>query len=79
VEPESQRADGCPLGPVLAVANPAKTPGPLPAELSRRCQEQNQLVASLIEQNDALAKELAKTRPRVGGTSTEAATTTESR
>jgi hypothetical protein len=49
-----------PLGPVLAVADPARTPGPLPAELEQKMAEQNQLVASLIEQNDALAKELAK-------------------
>jgi hypothetical protein len=49
-----------PLGPVLAVADPAKTPGPLPAELEQKMSEQNQLVASLIEQNDALTKELAK-------------------
>lgn len=49
-----------PLGPVLAVADPAKPPSPLPAELERKMAEQNQLVASLIEQNDALAKELAK-------------------
>ncbi len=49
-----------PLGPVLAVADPAKTPGPLPAELEQKMAEQNQLVASLIEQNDALAKEIAK-------------------
>lgn len=49
-----------PLGPVLAVADPAKTPGLLPAELEQKMAEQNQLVATLIEQNDALAKELAK-------------------
>lgn len=49
-----------PLGPVLAVADPAKTPGPLPAELEQKIAEQNQLVASLIEQNEALTKELAK-------------------
>jgi hypothetical protein len=49
-----------PLGPVLAVADPAKTPAPLPAELEQKMAEQNQLVASLIEQNEALAKELAK-------------------
>ncbi len=49
-----------PLGPVLAVADPARTPSPLPAELEQRMAEQNQLVASLIEQNEALAKELAK-------------------
>lgn len=49
-----------PLGPVLAVADPAKTSGPLPAELEAKMAEQNQLVSSLIEQNEALAKELAK-------------------
>lgn len=49
-----------PLGPVLAVADPAKIPGPLPAELEQKMAQQNQLVASLIEQNEALAKELAK-------------------
>lgn len=49
-----------PLGPVLAVADPAKTPGPLPAELEQRMAEQNQLVASLIEQNEALTKKLAQ-------------------
>ena len=49
-----------PLGPVLAVADPAKTPNPLPAELEQKIAEQNQLMASLIEQNEALAKELAR-------------------
>jgi hypothetical protein len=49
-----------PLGPVLAVADPAKTPAPLPAELEQKMAEQNQLVSSLIEQNEALTKELAK-------------------
>lgn len=55
-----------PLGPVLAVADPAKTPSPLPAELEQKMAEQNQLVASLIEQNDALAKELAKLGKEMG-------------
>ncbi len=49
-----------PLGPVLAVADPAKVPNPLPAELEQRIAEQNQLLASLIEQNEALAAQLAK-------------------
>lgn len=49
-----------PLGPVLAVADPARTPNPLPAELEQKMAQQNQLVATLIEQNDALAKELGK-------------------
>lgn len=48
-----------PLGPVLAIADPAKTPNPLPPELEQKMAEQNQLVASLIEQNEALTKELA--------------------
>jgi hypothetical protein len=67
-----------PLGPVLAVADPAKTPSPLPAELEQRMAEQNQLVASLIEQNEALTKELAKIgneiadlRQKQGRTTTE--------
>lgn len=49
-----------PLGPVLAVADPAKTPNPLPAELEQKMAEQNQLMTSLIEQNEALAGQLAK-------------------
>lgn len=49
-----------PLGPVLAVAEPARAPNPLPAELEQKMAEQNQLVASLIEQNEALAKALTK-------------------
>lgn len=49
-----------PLGPVMAVADPAKAPAPLPAELEAKMAEQNQLVASLIEQNEALTKQLAK-------------------
>jgi hypothetical protein len=49
-----------PLGPVLAVADPAKVPNPLPAELEQKIAEQNQLMASLIEQNEALSKQLAK-------------------
>src|SRR5471030_2908531 len=47
-----------PLGPVLAVADPAKTPNPLPAELEQKIAEQNQLMAALIEQNEALTKKL---------------------
>jgi hypothetical protein len=49
-----------PLGPVLAVADPATQPNPLPAELEQKVAEQNQLMASLIEQNEALAAELGK-------------------
>ena len=49
-----------PLGPVLAVADPAKTPGLLPAELEQKIADQNQLMSSLIEQNEALSGQLAK-------------------
>jgi len=49
-----------PLGPVLAVADPARTPGLLSAELEQKIAEQNQLMASLIEQNEALSGQLAK-------------------
>ena len=49
-----------PLGPVLAVADPAIQPNPLPAELEQKVAEQNQLMASLVEQNEALVSELAK-------------------
>ena len=49
-----------PLGPVLAIADPAKMPHPLPAELEQKIGEQNRLMAALIEQNEALAAELAK-------------------
>lgn len=49
-----------PLGPVLAVADPAKAPGLLSAELEQKIAEQNQLMVSLIEQNEALSGQLAK-------------------
>lgn len=49
------------LGPGLTVAGDgAKQSNPLPAELEQRIAEQNQLMASLIEQNESLAKELAR-------------------
>ena len=49
-----------PLGPVLAVADPARVPSPLPAELEQKIAEQNQLMSALIEQNEALSAQLAK-------------------
>jgi hypothetical protein len=54
-----------PLGPVLAVADPAKEPTPLPAELEQKMAEQNQLMASLIEQNEALSGQLAKLNSQI--------------
>lgn len=55
-----------PLGPVLAVADGAKQPNPLPAELEQKMAEQNQLMASLIEQNESLSKELVRLTKEVG-------------
>ena len=67
-----------PLGPVLAVADPARVPNPLPAELEQKIAEQNQLMAALIEQNEALAaeltklnKEIAELRPKPAATPKE--------
>jgi len=52
--------------PVLAVADGARQPNPLPAELEQKIAEQNQLMASLIEQNDSLSKELARLNKEIG-------------
>ena len=49
-----------PLGPVLAVSDPSLQANPLPAELEQKVGEQNQLMATLIEQNEALVVELSK-------------------
>jgi hypothetical protein len=49
-----------PLGPALAVSDGAPQPNPLPAELEQKVAEQNQLMAALVEQNEALAAELSK-------------------
>lgn len=49
-----------PLGPTLAVSDGATQPSPLPAELEQKVAEQNQLMAALVEQNEALAAELTK-------------------
>lgn len=55
-----------PLGPALAVADGARQPNPLPAELEQKIAEQNQLMASLIEQNESLSQELARLTKEVG-------------
>jgi hypothetical protein len=72
-----------PLGPVLAVADPTAQPNPLPAELEQKVAEQNQLMASLIEQNEALVTELAKLHKDIADLRTRAtsggAATTEAR
>ncbi len=49
------------LGPgLVANAEGARQPNPLSAELEQKIAEQNHLMASLIEQNESLAKELAR-------------------
>ncbi len=50
-----------PLGPVVAVADPAKQTAQLSAELENKIAQANLLVAALIEQNDEL---LAKLKER---------------
>lgn len=55
-----------PLGPALAMADGARQPSPLSAELEQKIAEQNQLMASLIEQNDALSKELGRLNKEIG-------------
>lgn len=55
-----------PLGPALAVAEGARTPNPLPAELEQKIAEQNQLMATLIEQNESLSKELGRLNKEIG-------------
>lgn len=47
-----------PLGPVVAVADPAKQTAPLSAELESKIAQANLLVAALIEQNDELQADL---------------------
>ncbi len=47
-----------PLGPVIAVADPAKQTAPLSAELEIKIAQANTLIAALIEQNDELQAEL---------------------
>ena len=62
-----------PLGPVLAVSDGATQPNPLSAELEQKVAEQNQLMAALIEQNEALAVELAKLSKELSDLRTRAA------
>ena len=47
-----------PLGPVIAVADPAKQTAPLSAELEIKIAQANTLIAALIKQNDELQAEL---------------------
>ena len=47
-----------PLGPVVAIADPAKQVAPLSAELESKIAQANTLIAALIEQNDKLQSQL---------------------
>ncbi len=47
-----------PLGPVIAVADPAKQTAPLSAELENKIAQANSLITALIEQNDTLQSQL---------------------
>jgi hypothetical protein len=47
-----------PLGPVIAVADPAKQTAPLSAELENKIAQANSLITALMEQNDTLQSQL---------------------
>ncbi|QYY35492.1 hypothetical protein [Ruficoccus sp. ZRK36] len=49
-----------PLGPVVAVADPAKQTALLTGELENKITQANNLIAALIEQNDQLQGELQR-------------------
>ena len=47
-----------PLGPTVAVADPAKQTAALTGELEQKIQQQNQLLQATTEQNDRLSQEI---------------------
>ena len=49
-----------PLGPVVAVADPAQQVGQLSGELESKITQANTLIAALIEQNEVLQDQLAE-------------------
>jgi hypothetical protein len=49
-----------PLGPTVAVADPAKQTAALTGELEQKIERQNQLLAATYEQNERLSQELQK-------------------
>ncbi len=49
-----------PLGPVLAVSDPAEKPAPTNADIEQRMNAQTRLMAALTEQNETLVAELAR-------------------
>lgn len=48
------------LGPTVAVSDPAQQLSPVTTELEQKIQQQNQLIAATIEQNDRLGQEIQK-------------------
>ena len=54
-----------PLGPTVAVNNPAKEAAAMTGELEQKIQQQNQLLQSTFEQNEQLTKELKELQDEV--------------
>ncbi|AWI09539.1 hypothetical protein [Ereboglobus luteus] len=54
-----------PLGPVLALADPAEKTQLLPAEVEQKMAAQNRLMAALIEQNETLTAELSRLKSEI--------------
>ena len=57
-----------PLGPTVAVTNPAKETEAMTGELEQKIQQQNQLLQSTFEQNQQLTEELKKLQDDVAKT-----------
>jgi hypothetical protein len=57
-----------PLGPTVAVTNPAKDSGAMTGELEQKVQQQNQLLQATFEQNERLTEELKKLQDDVAKT-----------
>lgn len=54
-----------PMGPVVAVADPARQTAVLTGELDQKIKQQNQLLQATIEQNDRMGAEIAKMQTEV--------------
>jgi hypothetical protein len=59
---------GVPLGPTVAVTNPAKETAAMAGELEQKVQQQNQLLQTTFEQNQQLSEELKKLQDEVAKT-----------
>ncbi|MDF9828526.1 hypothetical protein M2447_002650 [Ereboglobus sp. PH5-10] len=66
-----------PLGPMMALSDPAEKPQLLPAEVEQKMAAQNRLMAALIEQNETLTNELSNLRKEVAQLRNKPAATTE--